>query len=196
MTIVLDIDHTLINAEKLKRALARDARACGVAPRRFWDAYRAVRKSGAFSPEAVAAHLGHDRAMRQHLVTRWWATLRAPQTFLYADARPFFQWARAAKHSIIFYTYGNPRVQQAKVRALRAFAPRARAIITVDSAKRDDLRKILPRGEPWVWVDDADVRLHAALPPNGTIIRIARGRGGRNVVGSLAGARTIIQSLV
>lgn len=195
MTIVLDIDHTLVNAEKLKRALARDARACGITPRRFWEAYRVVRKSGAFSPEAVAAQLGSDVAMRRRLCVRWWATLNSAQKFFYADVPAFLRWARDVRHAIVFYTYGNPRVQRAKVRALRAFAPRARAVITADAAKRDDLRSVLPHGERWVWVDDADVRLHAALPPNGTIIRIARGRGGRGIVGSLAGARKFIESL-
>lgn len=110
-TILIDLDHTLLNNTAFKTALA-DSLELSAAE---WDkAYEQfVLDYGTFEPKAFlqGVSVEHRRAFQRTVITA--------RRFLYSDSLAFLQMAHEKKYQIVLVTFGNVKWQKQKLAALR-----------------------------------------------------------------------------
>lgn len=109
-TILIDLDHTLLNNTAFKTALA-DSLELSAAE---WDkAYEQfVLDYGTFEPKAFlqGVSVEHRRAFQRTVITA--------RRFLYSDSLAFLQMAHEKKYQIVLVTFGNVKWQKQKLTAL------------------------------------------------------------------------------
>lgn len=120
MTIILDLDYTLLDTERFKEALADVFADCGVSGERFLQTYKETAEHNS---------LAYDYALGRHIelledelscpvnqlrqMTE--AVLANLSDYLYPDAAEFITKLRKAEFYVILLTLGNESWQQAKV---------------------------------------------------------------------------------
>ncbi len=155
MRIICDIDDVLLNAGAVKRALSTSAIDLGVRTTDFWKAYRALREHGGFSPDALAKALPRQLSpKRKAIAKRYSAVIAQIDRYVYPETTAFAQWCNRAKHTLVLYTYGEPRTQRKKISALKRLFRHSRAVVTTDRLKCRDIKKAVGGAKSWVWLDD------------------------------------------
>ncbi len=200
MFLFLDIDHTLLNTERFKRALAGCGRDLGVTPRIFWSAYRQSRTKGLFDVAAFLSCLPLSLPSRRLLEKRFNAVINDIDTYIYRDASYFLKWAKQQGHVIVLYTHGKKAFQKKKIDAIRRRHAIHAWVITADRTKRRDFTRITRGRTPWVWIDDfKGVPIQDNVFRGGTLLVLTRKRGngshGKPTVRSLYQAITFIQNI-
>jgi hypothetical protein len=110
-TILIDLDHTLLNNTAFKTALAE---SLDLSPRDWSLAYEQfVRDNGTFEPKAFLAGVPTEQ---QQAFTH---TVSAARQYLYPDALPFLAAAHEKQYRLVLVTFGNVAWQQQKLAALR-----------------------------------------------------------------------------
>ena len=158
MTVVFDLDHTLLDAEKLKRAMAASLVSCGVSDVRFLETYEASsRVSDLICDYDPARHVAaladgltcdHQEARR-----RIGAVVDRMSEFIMPGAVSVLQRLRASKAALVLFTHGNVAWQKRKV-ARSGLADRFDAMIFAPEEKTgyvEELRRLKP---PLVVVND------------------------------------------
>lgn len=110
-TILVDLDHTLLNNAALKLALAESLE---LSPEDWQHAYEQfVQDNGTFEPKAFLQGVApaQRRAFDQ--------TVAKARTFLYSDSIQFLEAAHDKKYHIVLVTFGNVAWQRQKLAALR-----------------------------------------------------------------------------
>lgn len=175
-TIILDIDHTLLNTDKIKRDLARLGEDLNITPKMFWRAYRILRKKGEFSINKIIRYFPKmTLACRCEIKKLYRKVFKNSQKYLYHDAKYFLQWASHKNFKIILYTFGNREVHQYKIKALKKSYKIYASYITHDPTKRLGIARVLPKKGKWVWLDDfKDVRVSARILARGRFFCLKR----------------------
>ena len=213
LTIILDLDHTVLNTHKLKKMLAQCGVAYGVTPRMFWHAYRTVRQHCLVSPRALidalpATTFGGltSKSIESKLYKAFVNAIKDVGAYTYHDAQVFLRWATQKRCHVVFYTYGDPFQQRLKITGLKKQFRITKAVVTTKEAKHHDILTCLPKKGPWIWLDDVphfpEKSLHIDFR-RGHYIQVRRKqhmpvvlRGDVHVVKNLSQARKYIQHLL
>ena len=177
MTVILDLDDTLIQTSGYKRLLFHSFAAYGMPASVVSKSYDQLRRRHEFSLEQFYAHL--PAKLRppypryERIVARTLTEYYPPHIF--PDTHWFLRQLRG--HRRLLYTYGDLRVQRIKIRSL-GFRKLFTAVhITEDRDKVRGLLPLLRADEPTVLIDNdrqfiADANHHF---PNVRTFFIARG---------------------
>lgn len=184
-TILIDLDHTLLNNAAFKLALAESLE---LSPEDWKHAYEQfVQDNGTFEPQAFlqGVSLEQRRAFDQ--------TVAKARLYLYSDSMQFLEAAHAKHYRIVLVTFGNVAWQQQKLAALRlpgyvTLLPTATSKIAVladyiepdtlfidDNAfEVDDILKQWPHIKAyWMKRSDGKYRSQAPQQPHTTITSLA-----------------------
>lgn len=110
-TILIDLDHTLLNNTALKTALAESLE---LSPNEWHQAYEQfVRDNGTFEPRAFLQGVSaeHKQAFER--------VVKTARQYLYPDSMLFLEAAHEKNYRIVLVTFGNIAWQQQKLAALR-----------------------------------------------------------------------------
>ncbi len=109
-TVIIDFDDTLLNTTALKKALAQ---SLGLSEEQWSDAYRRyVEDNNTF--DAAGFLQGVDAAKRK----KFEQVLQRTQTFMYPDSRQFINQCLESGWRVVILTYGDVRLQTAKLDAV------------------------------------------------------------------------------
>lgn len=128
-TLLLDLDHTLLDTTALTAALAQTV---DIQPAAWQQAYEQfVHDNGLFRPQdfLVGVTLEQRRAFA--------ATVQKSRQFLYPDSMAFLRRAHAAGYRLVLITFGDETWQQEKIAGLHL--PEYVVVITTSQAKLNQL---------------------------------------------------------
>ncbi len=161
MTIILDLDDTLVDTSGFKEALFRCLDHRGVSRAVFAIAYAKLRKRHDFSVEGLYQFLPRASRPTYREYEEGIRRVLAHYPFrMYPDVRWFL--ARCRGHRRVLYTYGNELVQNLKVRSLKLRPLFHQVVITNDPTKLRDLRIIAASCTHAVLVDNDSVFIERA----------------------------------
>lgn len=161
MTIILDLDDTLVDTSGFKEALFHCLSHHGVSRAEFATAYARLRKRHDFSVEGLYEFLPHESRPTYREYEEGIRRVLAHYPFrIYPDVRWFL--ARCRGHRRVLYTYGNELVQNLKVRSLKLRPLFHQVVITNDPTKLRDLPTIAAVSMPAVLIDNDSVFIERA----------------------------------
>ena len=120
-TLYIDLDHTLLNTENYKRALAKALKPLGINEIFFWSTYRKLREKSAFRIESFAALLFKDKVQQKQAARLLYNKSKSAGQFLYPDVLLFLKLSQKLGFRIIIFTYGDPYFQRLKIESITAF---------------------------------------------------------------------------
>jgi FMN phosphatase YigB (HAD superfamily) len=170
MTIIWDLDYTLLDTVAFKKALKEAVTALGVSPERYEQTYaEVVKREGktydydpAAHVEALRSDLGGDDGRMAEALSRIDAVLARTEEFLYPGSVEMLRRYQDAGARQVLLTLGNERWQEAKVShsGLAALFDEVRA---VGKGKADALREIAAREERVYVVNDNGEEMRAMM---------------------------------
>lgn len=153
MTIILDLDDTLVDTSGFKGALFSCLEHHGVSRAVFAIAYTELRKQHDFSVKGLYQFLPSISRPAYREYEAEILRLLAHYPFrMYPDVRWFL--ARCRGHRRVLYTYGNELMQHLKVRSLKLRPLFHQIVITNDHTKLRELANIAPKDTPAVLIDN------------------------------------------
>ena len=159
MTIVFDLDYTLLDAGKLKNALALSLSDCGVPEERFWQTYehssRVSDKICDYDPARHVEHLSNDLLTcdAPAAIRRIDATVARTSEFLYPGATALLERLRADGARLVLLTQGNVGWQKRKV-AASGLASYFDELLFVAEEKEAAVEKLRMLDQPVTFVND------------------------------------------
>lgn len=134
-TIIVDLDHTLLNTTAFKSALAKSLDMSIGDFERVYEQF--IRDNGVFRPKVflAGATVEQKRAFNQ--------VLKRLRTFLYTDSMPFLKAAHQAGYRVVVITFGDVVWQKQKLRALHL--PDYVQTIVTEEAKTPHLAQYIDR---------------------------------------------------
>lgn len=183
MTVILDLDHTLLRTSSLKGAMMEHLAPLGITPEQFKDTYDAT-------VHAIPGQYSYDIARHALLIEEktgvdaasagkaLFAALDTLPSMLYDDAVPFLNFLRSRKLPMVLLTMGNAAFQRAKVERLDIEQYFDDCIYTETGKETIDLEFSNPPSE-WLFINDnpKELRALAARFPESAMIRIKRPDG-------------------
>lgn len=160
-TLYIDFDHTLLDTEAFKHALARAVQPLGISQKFFWKTYRAFRTNNIFSIPAFVRALAADRAIRHGATHALEQITQSGVRFLYPDALPFLRLLKKKGVCCVVFTYGNPRFQRMKIASI----PGHRALfdrVLVTTNRKKDVPVLRTHAPAYIIDNRPDVVLRAA----------------------------------
>lgn len=160
MTIVFDLDYTLIDTAAFKEALAASLESCGVARRNFWETYeqtsKATEKICDYEPERhLEALAGRMSCGKNEALRRIESVVDRMPEFIMPGAIPLLD-RLASRAKRVLFTHGNVSWQKRKV-ARSGLADRFDEMIFASEEKMKH-REALGRLEPPVVMVNDDGR--------------------------------------
>lgn len=161
LTIYLDLDHTLLDTEKLKRAFARSLAPLGVTAKQFWIAYRTLRRTHAFTLPLLVRFAVKDARAQKKAQRVLEATTRRAARFLYADTLPFLRRMKKGGARLVLFSYGHPPYIRMKIQSIPQYKKLFDRIIITPHERKT---RLLPLWKgPRIYIDNrADVVRHYA----------------------------------
>jgi FMN phosphatase YigB (HAD superfamily) len=160
MTIIWDLDYTLLDTVKFKDALKDAVTSCGVPPERYEEAYKAtVTREGKVYDYDPDAHLEllsadfPDEGAKKEARARIDGVLSRTEEFLYPGAKELLERARAAGKEQILLTLGNEAWQQAKVMH-SGLADHFDAVVATGKKKSGVIRDLLKDKDDVLVIND------------------------------------------
>lgn len=162
MTIIIDLDHTLLNTSLLKVKMFRALQQFGVSQELFDRTYEKTvsRDERQYSYDAavhgrnIAADLGKPE-LADPISQQLNRAIESTENLVYEDVFDFLQQARKAGAVIVLLTRGDPKWQQAKIEAagLRKYVDR---VVVAPESKGEVLRsQIRPDAQTFFVTDNA-----------------------------------------
>lgn len=109
-TLLIDLDHTLLNNTAFKKALAESLE---LTPQDWSAAYEQfVQDNDTFEPEAFLAGVSPEQKKS------FYHAVSLARRFLYADSLAFLEAAHEKNYKIVLVTFGNVAWQERKLAAL------------------------------------------------------------------------------
>lgn len=183
MTIILDLDHTLLNTSQLKGAMRDRVGSLGIAPEQFDSTYTATVSGDASRNNYVIAR--HAQLLSDatqidvsHIERSLSDALDALPNMLYADSVPFLEFLKARALHTVLLTFGNAAFQREKVERL-GIAHYFDDMIFTEAGKHEAVLSIQTQTSEWVFINDNPVELRALIAryPDSRMIRIKRPDG-------------------
>ncbi len=109
-TLVIDLDHTLLNNTAFKAALAESLNLSAAEWRQAYEQF--VHDNGTFEPKAFLQGVATENKQA------FQRTVSTARRFLYPDSLAFLQAAHDKKYRIVLVTFGNIAWQEQKLAAL------------------------------------------------------------------------------
>lgn len=143
LTIYIDLDHTLLDTEKLKHAFVRALKPFGISKRQFFDVYGRLRTRGSFAIGPFVELLALSPPIQKQALRALEKETGRTQRFLYKDAFPFLRYMQRKKARVALFTYGDPGFQRLKLRGLKKLTALVnKVIITAEENKTIPLPRI------------------------------------------------------
>jgi phosphoglycolate phosphatase-like HAD superfamily hydrolase len=178
MTVVFDLDYTLMDTARFKDALASSLAECGVSPGSFWETYELTSKTAEkvcdYEPErhllALAASL---TCPKEEALRRIDAVVARGADFLFAGAVPMLERLRSEEHGLVLFTHGNAAWQERKVNGAGLTPLFDRLMFAPENKERyvEGLRMLAP---PLVFVNDHGGEIDAlqAMMPDARFVAV------------------------
>lgn len=179
--VIFDFDHTLFSTKKFYQTLKKEFRKIGISEELFQKTLQEAKgQKGLYSPalqfkliikQKPEINLDEIRQEFQKIFNNL-------NQFLYNDTLSFLKWARA-RYNLHILSYGEPKLQETKIRKSKIGKFFKKILITKDTDKISALKKILTADERAVFVEDNPCALSKAEKNFQRIItiRINRGEG-------------------
>lgn len=166
-TLILDLDHTVLNTTAFKTALANSLEISQTDWDRAYEQF--VRDNGMFRPDDFLR--GVTPAQRHAFET----VLKTMRQFLFPDVLPFVRVAHEAGYRLVLLTFGDAHWQKKKVHALHL--PKYIHTVFTEGHKVESLAEYVEHDT--LVVDDKANELEAfhQLWPNMTLYWMKRANG-------------------
>ncbi len=143
-SVLLDLDYTLLDADKLKQRLfaiaAKDMSASSV--RRLYERFK---RSGLFSPASFAETLSAD-GLPIRGPEEFGLLFRRKKAYNYPGAEKFLKSLKLKGYDLHLISYGDEKYQRLKVRQSGLGRYFAKILITRQVSKEDALRRLWGNG--------------------------------------------------
>lgn len=119
MTIILDLDHTLLNTERLKHKMLELVKPFGVTEEVFKKSYDETRLEGEYKPKTQAekiAQILKKPELATKINEKLYQAADSAGDLLYEDAKEFLSKVKKVA-SLILLTRANPKWQERKISA-------------------------------------------------------------------------------
>jgi phosphoglycolate phosphatase-like HAD superfamily hydrolase len=158
MTVVFDLDYTLMDTARFKDALASSLAECGVSPESFWETYELTSKTAEkvcdYEPERHLLALATSLTCpKEEALRRIGAVVARGVDFLFAGAVPMLERLRSEGHRLVLFTHVNAAWQERKVKGAGLAGLFDRMMFAPENKERyvEELRTLAP---PLVFVND------------------------------------------
>ena len=184
MTVILDLDHTLLDTSHLKQAMEDHAAKAGVPRDVFQKTYTetVTGEQGTYNYELArhAAFMHRDSGVDESIIlAELHAALDTLPTLLFEDSIPFLKKLRERGDKIALLTFGNPKFQEEKVLRLN-ISEYFDTFIFSEHEKSSAAFNFEDGPESWVFINDNPNEIRALREkfPTSRMIRIKR-QGGK-----------------
>ncbi|HUZ92406.1 MAG TPA: HAD family hydrolase [Candidatus Paceibacterota bacterium] len=176
-TILIDLDHTLIDTAAFKRHRMAILRRFGVSRRQFEEAHRnIIRGMAVFHPDAFLDYVFPDPKIRRKVLGEYQKLFGRKKGYNYPGARAFVQ-KLARKHRLILLSYGHKQFQLRKF--IQAGFGRffKYVLITGNLHKKEDLAAFRKKyGPHLIMLDDSPHVIAAARALGVKAVKIKKGK--------------------
>lgn len=180
MIFIFDLDHTLYNTSRLKKAMMASVRSFGIDEKLWLETYQAVIRKN---------RRGYDYDVKKHsrllaktvnasgalIEKKQLAVLKRGRRFLYRDAENFLKFLRAKKIKLFLLTLGNVEWQKEKISHLKITKYFDKIILTYLHKKYLKFDFPGPRNK-WIFINDnpGEIKELKAIIKDSFFLRIKR----------------------
>lgn len=153
-TVVFDLDHTLLDADQLKKNLFRYVQTLGVSKTKATINYKQAVKKGGFTIVNYGKILFKNSQKRKRLEKEYISFFIKPKQYNYSGAEDLLK-NLSKKYSLILLTYGAKQNQSRKIKQSRLTKYFEKIIITSSTFKKHDLNKLRPKNKDVLIIDNS-----------------------------------------
>lgn len=173
--ILIDLDYTLIDTERIKASHERILRHFGISARASKEAYKKVTRRKPYHPAFhMRALITNDR-LRGQAMREYWQLFEKRGEYNFPGVMPFLK-ALSRKYRLVLLSLGDKDFQLRKVRQSGFGKFFATTIITRDRRKEKELLRLFERhGDDILLLDDSAVAISVAHSIGMKTIRVRKG---------------------
>lgn len=176
-TILIDLDHVLIDTEKIKEHRVRILKRFGISARVSHTAYqRSIEQKGMYHPAFYLHHVTSDKAKRERITHHYQELFLKRRTYNFPGVTRFLRML-SKKYQLVLLSYGHHGFQMKKFRQAELGAFFKRTSITPHRDKKPDLSAFFKKHRDNVLLlDDSKLVIAAAREIGMKTILVRKGK--------------------